>query len=761
MVKVIAGFLTIFWGLASFGPVLAGDWTAHGFLYKPSLGARGTAENGRYDSGQDRVDERLNKEIWVGDPNYGTTIQDALTAISSNQAILRVPAGTHSISGNLIVPSNVTLRVERRATLAIPQGVTLTINGGLEAGLYQVFSCTGTGKVVFGRPGGVKELVPQWWGAKGDGSTDDIIPLQAMVDCSLDSGGLNMFVPTGKYFLSDTLKLHQGTSFMSFTFRGAGGIYNDAFGTAFDATAFGDRPAINVQGARSINLEDFSVFGKNVAPVTARATLDPTLANWITAGCQDTQFAPYAGVSIGAYTGAAPAGGYANDPYNRNDCSYVRLKNVTVSGFVVGLAVAPCNVSQDNDAITVTTSVLMNNTYGYSCGGSQSRSISFYNTDFFGSWAAVTTVRHGKQEGLCPNFYNGLFMLDWKLFELGSGSTGLISGVHAEAFAWLGEFGLGDSGGAEPTKFSGCHFTLYGSSYEPYFFIANKPIHFDACYWQDDFQRQVFNYFSTHPTKFDSCRFGGFIDTKNGFIGVIGFYYSIVNLFSGCEVHAIGSTDGNLLNINNEFIGVSYYAARQLIAPWTHTVRLLSNGYYSQPYKVKVPYTGEMSYMSVSGVSIAGTGLSAVLTFTATSADDFVVGDVLFWQVPDRSGTWTTLKIPAFKVTVNNAGAVTATALVDNVDVTYAPATINIAVPCFINATESVGDFGGAPDYNTIVNVTNIGNWKVGDWITDGGTNLYADTRIKAINGTTITLNKQSRDQHNGVALYNCRLTAM
>ena len=135
MAKAIAGIMAIFLTMGSLGPVLAGDWTAHGFIYKPSLGARGTVEKGRYDSGQDRVDARLNKEIWVGDPNYGTTIQDALTAISSNQAILRVPAGTHSISANLIVPSNVTLRVERSATLTIPPGVTLTINGGLEAGL--------------------------------------------------------------------------------------------------------------------------------------------------------------------------------------------------------------------------------------------------------------------------------------------------------------------------------------------------------------------------------------------------------------------------------------------------------------------------------------------------------------------------------------------------------------------------------------------------------------------------------------------------
>jgi hypothetical protein len=207
MAKTIVGMMTIFLTLGSFSQVLAGDWTAHGFIYKPSLGARGTVEKGRYDSGQDRVDARLNKEIWVGDPNYGTTIQDALTAISSNQAILRVPAGTHSISGNLIVPSNVTLGVERRATLAIPQGVTLTINGNLDAGSYQIFSCTGTGKVIFGA-GAFKDVLPQWFGAKGDGITDDTAAIQAAFN-SLPAAatGWRMRFPAGTYYVTAAITL--------------------------------------------------------------------------------------------------------------------------------------------------------------------------------------------------------------------------------------------------------------------------------------------------------------------------------------------------------------------------------------------------------------------------------------------------------------------------------------------------------------------------------------------------------------------------
>jgi hypothetical protein len=39
---------------------------------------------------------------------------------------------------------------------------TLLIAGTLDAGLYQIFSCIGTGKVVFGS-GAVKEVYPEWW----------------------------------------------------------------------------------------------------------------------------------------------------------------------------------------------------------------------------------------------------------------------------------------------------------------------------------------------------------------------------------------------------------------------------------------------------------------------------------------------------------------------------------------------------------------------------------------------------------------------
>lgn len=128
---------------------MEGTWTDNEFVYKPGLGASGALEKIYFDSGLNSVDARLGKEVWVGDPLYGTTLQAAITAIGASTVILRVPSGTWNVSANLSVPANITLRVERGATIAIATGVTLTINR-LEAGLYPIFSCTGTGCVAFG-----------------------------------------------------------------------------------------------------------------------------------------------------------------------------------------------------------------------------------------------------------------------------------------------------------------------------------------------------------------------------------------------------------------------------------------------------------------------------------------------------------------------------------------------------------------------------------------------------------------------------------
>jgi hypothetical protein len=176
-------------------PAVAGTWTPNNFIYKPSIGARGEVEKQTFDSSLDRIDARLGKVIWVGDPNYGSTLSSAITAIGANNVILRVPAATHGITANLTVPANITLQVERGAILSIATGVTLNINGGFEAGPYQCLSRTGTGQVVFGA-GSVQEVKVVWFGTNTDAITHAFSAVPSGADLRFIAGYNYTFSPS-------------------------------------------------------------------------------------------------------------------------------------------------------------------------------------------------------------------------------------------------------------------------------------------------------------------------------------------------------------------------------------------------------------------------------------------------------------------------------------------------------------------------------------------------------------------------------------
>jgi hypothetical protein len=94
--------------------------------------------------------------------------------------------------------------------LAVATGKTLTISR-LEAGSYKIFTLTGTGAVAF-TPGAVPATNPVWFGAVGDGATDNTAALQASLNAT-PSGGkwalplASSWYPTDKLLIPPQIHL--------------------------------------------------------------------------------------------------------------------------------------------------------------------------------------------------------------------------------------------------------------------------------------------------------------------------------------------------------------------------------------------------------------------------------------------------------------------------------------------------------------------------------------------------------------------------
>lgn len=140
---------------------------------------------------------------WYAMAGYNT-LSDALVAIGTDTRTLLI-ATPLSIATATSIPSNVTVLLVGEGSFAIASGITLTFASPnvLQAPSRRIFS--GSGSVVFTASGTV---TPIWWGATGDGSTDDTTALQAALTAG--AGG-KVHIPAGTYLISTKLTVSAGT----------------------------------------------------------------------------------------------------------------------------------------------------------------------------------------------------------------------------------------------------------------------------------------------------------------------------------------------------------------------------------------------------------------------------------------------------------------------------------------------------------------------------------------------------------------------
>ena len=190
-----------------------------------------------------------------GDAAIVGTLAWHVADASTDPVTVKILPGTYLVSTLITVASTMTLDIPQKIALTDDaSNATLTINGHLGAGIYQIFDWgTGSGAVVLGS-GSTEVINPIWFGAAGDGSTDDTTKISSMLSSSTAASvtfdGLNK-----AYELTATI-----SKSLSSSVRWK--LQNFKFETDTIANPGSETGAINITGDESITASVWSGTNK-------------------------------------------------------------------------------------------------------------------------------------------------------------------------------------------------------------------------------------------------------------------------------------------------------------------------------------------------------------------------------------------------------------------------------------------------------------------------------------------------------------------
>lgn len=315
-----------------------------------------------------------------------------LSAVNSGNKNVAIPQGNYRIGKNITIPSGMTLHFADGAVLEPDSGVTVTINAGISAGLTQIFGGSGT---IAGSLN-VTEVYPEWWGAAGDGITDDTNALESafatMKRCLL----------TGIYGVSSTITVSAAQEIV--------GTMNSNIPATIRALSNLD-PVMNVSDLLDVNVYEYGLIEriKFDGSATGSAT-NKTAASGLSLGGTNSCYGlVLRDVVIANFTGAG---------------LYLQAHIVDILSY--GIKITNCgqginsNVTQDGEALTFIGGYVYNCTqYGLviNSGGEHN----FYGFSF--DYSGLDNVVFASGASARARFIGGHNEGKYNLFFVNSGDS--------------------------------------------------------------------------------------------------------------------------------------------------------------------------------------------------------------------------------------------------------------------------------------------------------------------------------------------------
>jgi len=364
-----------------------------------------------------------------------------------------------------------------------------------------------------------------WYGAKGDGSTDDQPYLQKTSDMMITNTGMSreLFLPQGNYKLNSSWILYKwlGERYGQWNLNILGEEEIQSSNNSSNPRllpSFADAPAIIVQFANGGYIKGISIEGPFITRLSQNAFYKTNFGS--ISNARNSRYSPNAGICIDAFSSALPPdsgyntlNSFYRGPAVRSGSTDFHIYQCRIQGFAVDIMNSPNGFTQQGEDCTIEHCDLNYANVAVAYGNTQSDHTSLIDTRcWYYVFTVVDNTSYGKAyvgatigriqgmniAGMVKRLFNihiaekNLSVRDIfaeNLFEVGN-----LTSVHAEISAdnWFVNFAHLPirpqyHGSFENVNFTSCSFKYYDDKYDK------------RCYFNNCFETRFENCFFDQP----------------------------------------------------------------------------------------------------------------------------------------------------------------------------------------------------------------------------------------------------------------------